>query len=303
MMTPKTSAVLSAALLAAGAVLTAIGKPERDVSLTSAGELWADFFRDADRFGLQLSRVSAKDEVDFGNLLAGRIPAGGSSWQAYVDAVGQQVARQASRKDIPYTFHVLPGQAENAFSLPGGHVFIYEGLLQSIHNEAELAAVLGHEIAHVDARHCIERFQYELRLKKIGLGDLNGLAMLVQSLTAMNYAQYQEFEADTAGLRMAAAAGYDPKGINDLFLRVFSTGRPPEQRPPLLEELVRLPVSVLSAYFRSHPITEERVRRLNAWVVSYERNHKGERVYRGVDNFSRRTPRAQQEVATEFRRI
>lgn len=303
MISLKISAAACAALLGAGALLTAVGNPERDVSLTSAAELWADFFRDADQLGLQLSRVSVKDEVDLGNKLAARMPqinSSSSAWQPYVEAVGKRVAGYASRKDIPYTFHVIADPVENAFALPGGHIIIYEGLLQRMRSEAELAAVLGHEIAHVDARHCIERFQYEMRLRKMGLQDFSVIPAIMHILTSIHYAQYQELESDTAGLRMATAAGYDPNGITDLFMRAFV---PAGQAQPgsKLEQLTRLPPSALTDYLRSHPMGEERVRRLKAWQANYERGHKGAQVYRGAENMDKRVPRAQQEFGAEFR--
>lgn len=224
-MSHRFSALLAALLLAAGGALTWTARPDRDVNMSAVGELWADIFRDADSFGLQLTRVSAREEMDLGRRIAARIVRANTTvpmWEVYVNTVGQSVARHAGRKDIRYEFHVIAAPARNAFSLPGGQIFLYTGLLEQMKTEAELAGVLGHEIAHVDRRHCIERFQYRMRLRKLGLDDIGPLVQIGRSLLTVGYSQYQELEADSEGLRMSLAEGYDPNGVIDLFARLFA---------------------------------------------------------------------------------
>jgi len=301
-MSHRFSALLAALLLAAGAALTWTARPDRDVNLSAAGELWADIFRDADSFGLRLTRVSAREEMDLGRGIATRLVRAHTTvpmWEVYVDAVGQSVARHAERKDIRYEFHVIDAPVRNAFSLPGGQIFIYTGLLQQMATEAELAGVLGHEIGHVDRRHCIERFQYQMRLKQLGLADIGPLVQIGRALLAVGYSQYQELEADSEGLRMSLAEGYDPNGVIGLFARLFTAGgRVRDPRTPL-EEMARMAGSILTDYFRSHPPTPERMRRLTALV----RSHSGIRVYRGVENLRKKTARSRQEFPGEFIRL
>jgi predicted Zn-dependent protease len=300
-MSPRISAAIVATLLSAGSAATWIGKPERDVSLTSVGELWSDVFRDADQLGLQLTRVSAKDEMALGDKMArGIVRASTTSpmWEVYVNAVGQSLVKHAKRTDIRYQFHVIDAPVHNAFALPGGQIFVYTGLLQSMRSETELAGVLGHEIAHVDLRHAIERYQYQM---KVPGGELLKIA---QGFMQIGYAQYQEIEADKSGLRMALATGYDPQGTLDLFARVFrgSLSNPVPPNTPI-EELADLSASLLTEYFRSHPPTAERMRRLAGQIEEYRREHRGERLYRGVENFRRKTARAQQQYDGEFVRL
>lgn len=273
----KLGAIVVGCLLVAGGVLTWIGNPEREVSMTAAGELWGDIIRDADQLGLQLSRVPARDEMDLGRKIAGGWIRGATTvpmWEVYVDAVGQALAPHARRKDIRYEFHVIQSPEKNAFALPGGQVFVFTGLLDLMQSEAELSAVLGHEIAHVDARHAIERFQYQMRLEKLGFGDIGALVNLARSIAAAGYAQYQEFEADTLGFHYALAAGYDPNGAADLLSRM--PGR----------------------YRNEH----ERSRRLKDLIDRTRKKHAGERSYRGVENLRKKVPRAQQEFPGEFLR-
>ncbi len=300
-MSSRISAIVVAALLTAGGAATWMGHPEREVSMTSVGELWGDVFRDADQLGLQLTRVPAKDEMERGERMARTIVRSSTTspmWEVYVDAVGQSLVKHARRKDIRYRFHVIEAPIENAFALPGGQVFIYTGLLARMRSESELAAVLGHEIAHVDLRHCIERYQYRMRVPG------GALLSLTQEFMRIGYAQYQEMEADTAGLRMTLAAGYDPQATIDLFSRVFRERlrrQPPPDTP--LEELASLTGSMMTDYFRSHPPTGERMRRLAALIEEYRRDHRGQRFYRGVENLRRKTARGQQEYEGEFVRL
>ena len=76
--------------------------------------------------------------------------------QRYVDRVGQRLARSSHRPNLPWTFTVVDEPAVNAFALPGGFIYLTRGILPFLRDEAELAAVLGHEIGHVDARHSAE---------------------------------------------------------------------------------------------------------------------------------------------------
>lgn len=295
-------ALIVAVVLVAAAVLTALGKPDPDVLYTSAGELWWDVVRDADGFGLQLSRVSTKEEIDAGTRLANEYARGltlSPVWQVYVSSVGRRVAQTVGRKDIPYHFHVIEDETVNAFSLAGGQIFVHRGLLDSTQSEAELASVLGHEIAHVDRRHSIERLQYELRMKRLGLGELGQLADLLRSLEAQGFAQYQEIEADEDGLRLMFNAGYDPEAAFALMSRIFATGVQGRAQTPL-EEIARVASATVFGYFRSHPPTQERLRHMRQAIDRYRKASAGRTLYRGVENFGRRIPMSDRQFPGEL---
>ena len=104
----------------------------------------------------------------------------------------------------------------NAFALPGGHVYVGAGLLALMDSEDELAAVIGHEIEHIDHYHCAERVQQEQALRKIPLG---GLVALPIELFEAGYSKDQELEADREGTRLAVQAGYSANGA----IRMFET--------------------------------------------------------------------------------
>ena len=119
--------------------------------------------------------------------------------------VGRSWPRDAHRK-LPYKFHYIPDPIFiNAFALPGGHVYVGAGLLELMDSEDELAAVLGHEIEHIDHYHCAERVQREQALRKIPLG---GLVALPVEVFEAGYSKDQELEADREGTRLAVEAGY-----------------------------------------------------------------------------------------------
>src|SRR5258707_3771 len=163
-------------LLALSAVIvTTMGRSTYRGNFSPAMELWSDVLRDADDFGLQLTRVSAHDETELGDSIANGIAAqhnGQSAFAPYLTAVGNSLARHTSRKGITYKFHVVQSSEINAFAVPGGHVFVTTGMLAFLHSEAELAGVLGHEISHIDLRHCIDQYQYQLALRRVGAEPL-----------------------------------------------------------------------------------------------------------------------------------
>lgn len=180
---------------------------------------------------------------------------------SYVQAVGTRLAAHASR-DLPYEFHVLNDSVPNAWALPGGKIVINRGLLTELHSEAELAAVLGHEIVHADAAHGA-RSQSKGALLQVGAmagtiylsgkADSNAGAqaaqivpMLGAQLISQKYGRDAERESDYYGMTYMSRAGYDPQGAVELqqtFVKL-SEGRKSDW---------------LSGLFASHPASQERV--------------------------------------------
>ena len=134
----------------------------------------------------------------------------------YVNAVGQNLARQSDLPNLKYTFTVLDSDVINAFALPGGYVYISRGLLALANTEAELAGVLAHEIGHVTARHSAQRYSSSivagLGTALLGVVAGGGAAQLGQQGAAVylqGYSRDQEFEADKLGVRYLARTGYE----------------------------------------------------------------------------------------------
>ena len=141
---------------------------------------------------------------------------GDGAIDAYVDAVGQALARASDLPSQRFTFTVLDNDVVNAFALPGGYVYVTRGLLALAGSEAELAGVIAHEIGHVTARHAAQRYSQSIvaGLGAALLGAVAGrgaadIAQLGSALYLSAYSREQEFEADTLGVRYLARAGYD----------------------------------------------------------------------------------------------
>ena len=149
----------------------------------------------------------------------------------YVNLVGQAVAMTSDRPDIPYHFAVLKDDSINAFAAPAGYVFVTNGLLKQVRNEAELAGVLGHEIAHVSQKHILEVIQRSKQLAGVSQAGLaaahqnpqafkNVIDTAVKKLLDEGLDQEKEIEADKLGDAFAARVGYDPTAYPALLARL-----------------------------------------------------------------------------------
>src|SRR5690349_18844154 len=182
----------------------------------------------------------------------------------YVNGIGQKLAAVSDRK-LPYEFVVLNNSVPNAWALPGGKIAVNRGLLTELKNEAELAAVLGHEIVHAAARHgakAQERgtmMQIGMQAAQVGAGMAGldaGLANLALQgagaglqMVQMKYGRDQELESDHYGMKYMKAAGYDPTGaitLQETFVRLSEAGGAKQQ-------------SWMEGLFASHPPSQERV--------------------------------------------
>jgi predicted Zn-dependent protease len=178
---------------------------------------------------------------------------------AYVAGVGQRLAAVSDR-DLPYEFVVLNSSVPNAWALPGGKIAVNRGLLTELTNEAELAAVLGHEIVHAAARHGALAMQRGILLQvalvatqvaaqRSDYGGLTvGAASLGAQLLTMRNSREAELESDLYGMRYMAEAGYDPSAavsLQETFVRLSEENGGRGGR--------------LATLFASHPPSEERV--------------------------------------------
>ena len=282
----------------------AIGSMDRHTDLSSVLEIWGDVLRDADQATLRLTRVSAATEMRFGAELAGRLAwTDDPVWTPYVAAVGAALVPHVRRTGLRYEFHAVQSPEANAFTIPGGHIYVLTGMLGFVQSEAELAVVLGHEIAHVDLRHAVERYQYELAGRKLGLEQIGRLADVARLPYTIGYLRYQEIEGDEQGARMSIEAGYDPSAAPALFTRMQTLRGEPEWKragTPAGEAVGALAGS-LAGYFRSHPMSDERARRLGELVDRNRRHLRGRSVYVGVANYRQRVAKTQQEFPGERR--
>jgi len=149
----------------------------------------------------------------------------------YVNLVGRAVALTSDRPDIEYHFAILNHDSINAFATPAGYVFITKGLLKQIQNEAELAAVLGHEISHISEKHILEVMQRNKQLAGVTEGGLTAVGrnpqlfkglidQAAKKLLDEGLDQNKELAADRLGAVFAARVGYDPQAYVTLLQRL-----------------------------------------------------------------------------------
>lgn len=210
-----------------------------------------------------LKAVDEKGEAEIGSASAAQLLGAAplvqnEKLQAYVNQVGLWLAMQTERPDLPWRFGVMDSDSVNAFAAPGGYVFITRGLLLRMRNEAELAGVLAHEIAHVLKRHHLVAIQ---KNAKTGLAtDLMSMAVDNSSnqygewkkkalsasteLYARGLDKGDEFEADRLGVVIAARAGYDPYGLPSV-LQALDSINPQD--------------SNLALMFKTHPSSRQRL--------------------------------------------
>ena len=184
----------------------------------------------------------------------------------YVNRVGQNIVLHSDAK-VPFTIKVIDSDEVNAFALPGGFFYVNKGLLLAADNEAELAGVMAHEIAHVCARHAMENQTKANLLEYLALGGsifLGGIPGMIYQNTAgigllgifMKFSRSAEEEADKLGVQYMYAAGYDPSAMATMFekleaknkkkpgsiSRAFATHpAPPERRAAALALAARFP--------------------------------------------------------------
>ena len=180
----------------------------------------------------------------------------------YVNRIGQNIVRNSDAK-VPFTIKVIDSDEINAFALPGGFLYVNSGLLLAAQEEAELAGVMAHEIAHVSAHHATRQMTHSqlFNLATIPLVFVGGglgvavqeLAGLAGPLTLTKFSRSFEAEADYLGVEYLYQAGYDPQAFISFF-----------ERAQVLEK--QKPGSV-SRMFSSHPQTADRIRKTQSEIV------------------------------------
>jgi predicted Zn-dependent protease len=180
--------------------------------------------------------------------------------------IGTRIAAATGRSDYQWEFKVVEDKQVNAFCLPGGKVVVYTGILPVTRDDAGLAAVVGHEVAHAIARHGGERMSQQIAVQgglaafQVGFAQRNPAA--VQLATAalgagatigilLPYSRHQESEADHLGLIYMAKAGYHPSAARDLWVRMSESSKG-SQKPP--------------EFLSTHPADATRIKQIEGWL-------------------------------------
>lgn len=182
----------------------------------------------------------------------------------FINRIAQNIVLNSDAK-VPFTVKVIDAQEVNAFALPGGFLYVNRGLLEAAENEAEVAGVMAHEIAHVTARHGIEQaskgqlFQYG-SIPLIFLGGLGGyvlqqVAGIALPLTFLKFSRGAEKEADRLGAQYMWASGYDPNALITFFEKLQAQEK---RKPGTLEKI-----------FSTHPMTGDRITEVRDLIVRF----------------------------------
>lgn len=193
----------------------------------------------------------------------------------YVQSVGNKIVEVIGTTLYDYQFFVIDRPDVNAFAVPGGYVFLYRGLIEILHSEGAMASIIGHELAHIQARH-VERTIQQGRVLNIstilgalagaflGLGGNAASAIMMGSVAGaqsmqLKYSRENEEEADQLGFRFVSDAGYDPIHIVNA-LQALNQQRFPSS-------------SSVPSYLLTHPQTTERIQYLQVMVQDYHRKN------------------------------
>ncbi|MGB5054654.1 MAG: M48 family metalloprotease [Nitrospirales bacterium] len=185
------------------------------------------------------------------------------AWTRYINLVGKTVAEVSDRPTLNYHFAILNSQEQNAFAAPGGYIFITVGLLKTLKNEAELAGVLAHEIAHVTQKHMLDAIRRGALMGSVSELTLTAMkqdpamfSSVIDEMTDLLFTKGldkdKEFEADVVGVEYAYRAGYNPQGLENY-----------------LQTLAKEEGHAESKFFTTHPSTTLRISKIDTLLKDY----------------------------------
>ena len=206
---------------------------------------------------IQLTNVSDRQEIRIGKQINQQLGRRGIKFyrnrrvNRYVNRIGQRLAAQSDRPNIPYKFQVVEDKNINAFATAGGYVYVHTGLLKAADNEAELASVIAHEIGHIGGRHLVK----QLRQTTLASGVATALGVKNDTLVNLGVelalkrpnSRRHEYDADRRGLKSLTQAGYAPSGMVTFMQKLLKKGSVP-------------------TLFSTHPATSSRIRSLKTQI-------------------------------------
>jgi predicted Zn-dependent protease len=212
--------------------------------------------------------ISTQQEVEMGAQYAAEINqqlpiVEDATLHNYINRLGRQIAAQGDRQ-LDYRFYIVNAEEVNAFAVPGGYVYLNRGLIEATDNQAELAGVLAHEIAHVEERHSVEQMEkaqganlgltaaYVLLGRQPSGVERAGVGVVGSAIFA-GFSRDAEREADDRAVPLLVRSGIDPRGLTSFFEELLEM----QQRQP----------STVERWFSTHPTTRERIRDVEAAIA------------------------------------
>ena len=211
--------------------------------------------------GCGAKRIGEKQEIRLGQRTAQQIERQyRTETDPAVSRIGQELAAASKRPTLPWSFKAIDRPEVNAVSLPGGPVYLFRGLLGKIaSDEGMLAAVLGHEIGHVERRHAVRQIQraewYGLGaavLEQAAGGDVGAISQVAANLHLLSWSRKQEYEADDTAIRLMRRTNRNPEGL----VRLLQLLRAQEDRSPGL------------SWLRTHPTSAARIERARERIAA-----------------------------------
>jgi len=189
---------------------------------------------------------------------------------AYLDPIGQRLAKTSHRAELPFQFKILDSAVVNAFAVPGGYVYLTRGILASLNSEAELAGVLGHEIGHITARHSAQQYSRgQVAQLGLGIGAIVGqvfpvigglasnLAQVGVGMLFLSFSRDNERQADSLAVEYASKAGYDGAQLASFFESL-------ERMNPGSDR------TGLPSWFSTHPSPEDRLQAVRTQAKEWQ---------------------------------
>jgi predicted Zn-dependent protease len=217
--------------------------------------------------------MSAEQETLLGNQFADEIEKEEPTFddpaiQAWLDRVGQALVQHSPPCPQTFTFKVAASEEVNAFAIPGGHCYVNVGLIRMAENEAEVVAVIGHEINHVTMRHGVRSMQRSVGAQALAdllAGGNEGMGQVVTAvknaggvLAMRGFSREDEREADEKGVEAMYKAGYDPRAAAAFFQKLHD-----------LEQANAAGSSLMDRLLSSHPATMERIDNIKKQISTY----------------------------------
>ena len=202
---------------------------------------------------VQVSNISDEQEIEIGKQTNEQVLSeyplhNDPQLQQYVTNLGQQLLNNSDSRDIPFKFQVVTSDEINAFATPGGFVYVTTGLLKAAENEAQLASVMAHEIAHINEKHGVKGLKQAVAAQGIAKAagvETEALAQIAYQITLdLPQGRSFEYEADRKGLEIMQQSGY-PASAFAQFLEKLSGGGTPE-------------------FLRTHPTSDNRIKAIAA---------------------------------------
>lgn len=212
--------------------------------------------------------ISDANEVELGNRFKAEILAdtktyppfkGDARVQRFIDSLGHYITdRQKDRDTMQFTFTIIDDTTINAFAIPGGHVFIYTGLLRAAENSAEVAGVLAHESGHITKYHGVDQMiksQFVGYINTILFGDSSSIAAavatLVENMTFLKYSKDNEYQADSCAVAYTTLSNINPIGMKHFLQKLKDRYG---DSPKLFEP------------FSTHPLLSERIKKVQSHI-------------------------------------